>query len=150
MREQSLGRLHAFAFLKRLECFDSFFVLGIDSLFQKIGLIEPHNRLILKILEYRLTFFREIMVLKIRQQNDTLQLLNRELVYRIERTNGLHLVEVENYAVRIVVGERKHVDDAASDGKLAWLNDEIDMFKIIFQQGVGNEIHIDLLSYCKL
>ena len=90
------------------------------------------------------------MVLQIRQQNDALQLLKRKLVDRVKRANRLHLVKIENDAIRIVVGERKHIDDAASDGKLAWLNHEIDMLEIIFQQGVGDEIHVDLLANCKL
>ena len=90
------------------------------------------------------------MILKIRQQNNALQLLNRKLIDRIERADRLHLIEIENDTIRIVVSKRKHIDYASTNGKLSRLDHEIDMFEVVFQQGVGHKIHIHLLAHCKL
>ena len=64
----------------------------------------------------------------------------------IEYTDAIHLVAEELDTVGIVVGEGIHVDQAATDGKLAWFHHEIHVFKTIFVKQIGKEIKVDLIA----
>ncbi|PUU97237.1 hypothetical protein DCD76_19190, partial [Acinetobacter baumannii] len=63
--------------------------------------------------------------LHIGQQHNLFQLLNRKLVGDVETADAIHLVAEKLDAVGVVVGEGKHIDQTATDGKLPRLHHEI-------------------------
>ena len=72
------------------------------------------------------------------------------MVGDVEATDAFDLVAEELNTVGVVVGEGKHVDQTATDGKLSRLHHEIDVLKLVVVKQVGEEIEVDLLADLKL
>ena len=129
--------------LQFLETFNGAVVFLIDLGGEKGHVGEPNGGRVGKVLQDGLAFLDESAFLHVGQQHNLFQLLNRKLVGDVETADTFHLVEIKLDTVRIVVGEGKHIDQAASDGELPRLDDEIHVLKLVVVQQIGEEIEVD-------
>ena len=151
---EQLPRFQGFNFLflcglQFLETLNGAVVFLIDLRGEESHVGEPDCGRVGKVLQDGLAFLDEGAFLHVGQQYNLFQFLDRKLVGDVEAADAFHLVAEKLDAVRVVVGERKHIDQAATYGKLPRLDDEIHVLKLIVIQQIGEEIQIDLFPDLK-
>ena len=132
--------------LKFLETFNGVVVFLIDLGGEKGHVGEPDCGRVGQVLQDGLAFLDEGAFLHIGQQHDLFQFLDRKLVGDVEAADALHLVAEKLDAVRVVVGEGKHIDQTATDGELPRLHHEIHILKLVVVEQIGEEIEVDFLA----
>ena len=77
---------------------------------------------------------------------DLVEMAYGELCDGVEAAEGVNAVVEEFDAEGFFVGEGEDVDDAAADGELSGLDDEVDALEVVFLQGFDDEVHIELAA----
>ncbi len=136
--------------LHLLEGFHGAVVFLVDLCGEEGHVGEPDCGGVGQVLQDGLAFLDEGAFLHVGQQHDLFQFLDGELVGDVEAADAVHLVTEEFDAVGVVVGKRKHVDQAATDGELPRLHHEIDVLELVFVEQVGEEIEVHLVAHLDL
>ena len=108
-------------------------------------ILHHHKSIRRKETEERL--FHRLNTRQLRHNLNTLPLVFRQLIFNIERTDGVYFISEEVYTEWIFATVRIDIEDTTTNGKLTRFIDIIGLYEFEITQGMNHVCKRDLLPY---